>query len=52
MIEPFAAAKGLGWEFHVDETPRDLWMIDGLVPPPTGSDAEKAWVEEDRAIPY
>jgi phenylpyruvate tautomerase PptA (4-oxalocrotonate tautomerase family) len=52
LIQPFATAKGLRWEFHVDHTPRDLWMIDGLVPPPTGSDAEKLWAKENRAIPY
>jgi phenylpyruvate tautomerase PptA (4-oxalocrotonate tautomerase family) len=52
VIQPFAARKGLRWEVHVDETPRDLWMIDGLVPPPSGSDAEKLWAKENRAIPY
>jgi phenylpyruvate tautomerase PptA (4-oxalocrotonate tautomerase family) len=52
LIQPFATAKGLRWEFHVDNTPRDLWMIDGLIPPPTGSDAEKLWAQENRAIPY
>jgi phenylpyruvate tautomerase PptA (4-oxalocrotonate tautomerase family) len=52
VIQPFAAGKGLRWEFHIDETPRDLWMIDGLVPPPPGSDAEKLWAKENRAIPY
>ena len=52
VIQPFAAGKGLHWEFHIDETPRDLWMIDGFVPPPSGSDAEKLWAKENRAIPY
>jgi 4-oxalocrotonate tautomerase family enzyme len=52
VIQPFATDKGLHWEFHVDETPRDLWMIDGLVPPPTGSGAEQLWAKENRAIPY
>jgi phenylpyruvate tautomerase PptA (4-oxalocrotonate tautomerase family) len=52
VIQTFAAGKGLRWEFHVDETPRELWMIDGLVPPPSGSDAEKMWAEENRPIPY
>ena len=52
LIEPFAAGKGLRWEFHIDETPRDLWMINGLAPPPLGSDAERLWAKENRAIPY
>jgi phenylpyruvate tautomerase PptA (4-oxalocrotonate tautomerase family) len=52
VIQPFATAKGLRWEFHVDETPRDLWLINGLIPPPTGSHAEQLWAKENRAIPY
>jgi phenylpyruvate tautomerase PptA (4-oxalocrotonate tautomerase family) len=52
VIQPFAAGKGLHWEFYIDETPRDLWMIDGFVPPPSGSDAEKLWARENRPIPY
>lgn len=52
VIQPFAAGKGLGWEFHIDETPNDLWMIDGFVPPPRGSAAEKTWATENRPIPY
>jgi phenylpyruvate tautomerase PptA (4-oxalocrotonate tautomerase family) len=52
LIQPFATSKGLRWEFHIDETPRDLWMINGLVPPPASSDAEKLWAKENRAIPY
>jgi phenylpyruvate tautomerase PptA (4-oxalocrotonate tautomerase family) len=52
VIQPFAADKGLRWEFHIDETPRELWLIDGLVPPPAGSDAEKRWAKENRPTPY
>jgi 4-oxalocrotonate tautomerase family enzyme len=52
VIEPFAAGKGLRWEFHVDETPRELWMIDGSVPPPGGSEAEQLWAKENWAVPY
>ena len=52
VVQSFAAEKGLRWEFHVDETPTDLWMINGLVPPPHGSDAEQLWARENRAIPY
>jgi phenylpyruvate tautomerase PptA (4-oxalocrotonate tautomerase family) len=52
VIAPFAAGKGLRWEFHIDETPRDLWMISGSVPPPSGSDTEKLWARENRPVPY
>jgi len=27
-------------------------MINGLVPPPAGSDAEQLWAKENRAIPF
>lgn len=43
---------GLHWEFHVDETSEELWMINGLVPPPGGSDAEKRWARENVATAY
>lgn len=43
---------GLHWEFHVDETSEELWVINGLVPPPGGSDAEKRWAQENVATAY
>lgn len=42
----------LHWEFHVDETSEELWMINGLVPPPGGSEAEKRWATENAATVY
>jgi phenylpyruvate tautomerase PptA (4-oxalocrotonate tautomerase family) len=52
VVAPFTTDRGLDVEFHVEETPRDLWMINGLRPPPSGSDAEKLWVEQNRPVPY
>lgn len=43
---------GLHWEFHVDETSEELWMINGLVPPPGGSEAEKRWAKENVVSAY
>jgi hypothetical protein len=43
---------GLHWEFSVDETSEDLCMINGLVPPAGGSDAEKLWAENNASSPY
>jgi len=40
------------WEFHIDETSEELWMINGLVPPPAGSDAEKSWAVANAASSY
>jgi phenylpyruvate tautomerase PptA (4-oxalocrotonate tautomerase family) len=34
LIKPHVKDMGYDWEFSIDETPRDLWMINGLVPPP------------------
>lgn len=42
----------LHWEFHVDETSEDLWMINGLTPPPGGSEEEKRWATENVASAY
>ena len=42
----------LHWEFHVDETSEELWMIGGIVPPPGGSEAEKAWGRATAPSPY
>jgi len=44
--------EGLHWEFHADETSEDLWMINGLVPPPARSEAEQAWALANAASPY
>lgn len=53
MLQPQLERKaGLHWEFHVDETSDDLWMINGITPPPAGSDAEKLWAENNSASPY
>ncbi|MER6817439.1 tautomerase family protein [Spirillospora sp. NPDC000708] len=53
MLQPYLEQNaGLHWEFHVDETSEDLWMINGIAPPPAGSDAEKLWAENNVASRY
>ena len=52
VLTPVLEAKGADWEYAVHETPRDLWKVNGLVPPPTGSEAERKWVELNRPISY
>ncbi|MFC5064799.1 tautomerase family protein [Actinomycetospora atypica] len=52
VVAPYTTDRGLHTEFHVDETPRDLWMINGMWPPPAGSDGEKLWAEENATVPY
>ncbi|WP_285033665.1 tautomerase family protein [Mycolicibacterium sp. lyk4-40-TYG-92] len=53
ILSPYLEAHGNPhWEFHVDETSEDLWMINGLIPPPMGSDAEKRWVADNAVSTY
>ncbi|PJE20853.1 MAG: 4-oxalocrotonate tautomerase [Mycobacterium sp.] len=53
ILAPLSQAKpNLHWEFHVDETSEELWMINGLVPPPGGSEAEKAWARANAVSAY
>jgi phenylpyruvate tautomerase PptA (4-oxalocrotonate tautomerase family) len=53
ILSPFVDSHpDLHWEFHVDETSEELWMINGIVPPPGGSEAEKAWARANAASAY
>ncbi|MFJ3762786.1 tautomerase family protein [Streptomyces sp. NPDC090080] len=52
IIAPHTKDRGLSFEFHVDETPRELWMTDGVWPPPARSEAERIWARENRPLPY
>ncbi|MEV7661931.1 tautomerase family protein [Paenarthrobacter sp. NPDC089316] len=51
-LEPFVKDRGYDWELHIDETPKELWRTQGLIPPPGESDIEKLWAKENRPIPY
>lgn len=37
VLTPVMEAKGVDWEYTVDESPRDLWKINGVVPSEAGS---------------
>lgn len=53
MLRPHLTERtGLHWEFHVDETSADLWMINGIAPPPGGSEAERSWARHNATSPY
>lgn len=47
-IHPFVRDRGLDWEIHIDETPRDLWTVQGMRPPDEGSAEELRWARENR----
>ena len=51
-LAPYIRDRGFDWEFHIDETPFDLWSIQGLRPPPANSQAEARWIAENKASPY
>jgi phenylpyruvate tautomerase PptA (4-oxalocrotonate tautomerase family) len=52
IVAPYVKDKGFDWEISIDETPFDLWALQGELPPPFQSFAEKRWVEENKASPY
>lgn len=51
-IKPHIADKGYEWEYHIEEPARDLWKIQGYVPPPFASRAQKTWNMENKPSPY
>ncbi|KAF2441673.1 hypothetical protein P171DRAFT_523627 [Karstenula rhodostoma CBS 690.94] len=51
-LKPHIADKGYDWEYSVEETRRDLWKIQGIVPPMPGSDAELQWTRENKATAF
>ncbi|KAF2256211.1 hypothetical protein BU26DRAFT_472266 [Trematosphaeria pertusa] len=51
-LKPFIEDKGYDWEYSLEETNRDLWKVQGLVPPMPGSEAEGEWVRGNRAVPF
>jgi len=52
LIAPFVRDRGYDWEVTIDEVPADLWAIQGEIPPPFESHAEKRWVKENKVSPY
>jgi phenylpyruvate tautomerase PptA (4-oxalocrotonate tautomerase family) len=52
VIAPFVKDRGYDWEVSIDETPCDLWSLQGELAPPFESVAEKRWVKENRASAY
>jgi phenylpyruvate tautomerase PptA (4-oxalocrotonate tautomerase family) len=50
-IAPFVGDRGYDWELHIDETPFDLWLIQGYRPPQPNSEDEKRWALENRPSP-
>ena len=51
VLNPVLEPKNIYWEYFVQESDRDLWKINGLVPPPSGSEMEKNWARLNRPVP-
>ena len=49
-LGPFLGERGLDWELHVDETPNELWLIQGMRPPLPNTAGEKLWMAEGRPV--
>lgn len=43
VLNPILEDKGADWEYFFTEAPRELWKINGMVPPEPGSEGEKEW---------
>ena len=50
-IAPFVKDRGFDWEFHIDETPFDLWIVQGIRPPRAATEDERRWISENRPSP-
>jgi phenylpyruvate tautomerase PptA (4-oxalocrotonate tautomerase family) len=51
-LSPYTLGRGFDWEIHIDETPFQLWLINGQRPPSPDSEHERFWIAENRPLPY
>ncbi|KAF1991101.1 hypothetical protein K402DRAFT_400580 [Aulographum hederae CBS 113979] len=49
LLQPWVKDWGYDWEWHADETDRELWEIEGVSPPLPGEEGQ--WHEAGRPIP-
>lgn len=49
-LKPHIEDKGFSWEYHIEETERLLWKIDGVYAPEWQSEDEKVWFAENRVV--
>ncbi|KAJ5086144.1 hypothetical protein N7532_010915 [Penicillium argentinense] len=52
ILNPILEPKGMDWEYFIAETSRDLWKVNGMVPPPSGSAEEKEWARANCAVKF
>lgn len=51
-IAPFTKGKGINWEVHIDQTPFELWRVQGMAPPQPQSEGERLWRERGEPVVY
>lgn len=51
-LKPFIEDAGYDWEYSIEEVSRDLWKIQGLVPPMPGSEVELEWLRVNEALRF
>lgn len=51
-LKPFIADKGYDWEYSCEDVDRDLWKVNGMVPPMPGTEAEKEWAGKNLAVSF
>ncbi|KAI1695877.1 putative oxalocrotonate tautomerase enzyme domain-containing protein [Ditylenchus destructor] len=51
-LVPFIKDRGLDWEIAIENVDRNLWRLNGLIPPLSNSEAVKEWIRLNKAVPY
>ncbi|WP_156759907.1 tautomerase family protein [Microbacterium karelineae] len=51
-MRPFIQDRGYHSEINLDETPLDLWRVDGIVAPVDSPEIFDRWIKENRAVPW
>ncbi|KAI8934299.1 hypothetical protein NX059_009038 [Plenodomus lindquistii] len=51
-LKPYIEDKGYDWEYSIVDTNRDLWKVQGLVPPMPNSEADLEWRKLNRPVPF
>ncbi|KAJ7763177.1 putative oxalocrotonate tautomerase [Mycena maculata] len=49
-LEPFTKSRGIDWEVQINDADRTLWNENGMAPPMPGTEEEKIWKRENRAV--
>ncbi len=52
IIAPWVKERGFEWEVQIAEPPSDLWTMNGFIPPPFNSVAEKRWIADNATSAY